>query len=152
MCIGGDCFQFCFEKTLAQHKHRYSSSELEKFCSQVMVDDLHSRKTKIPTSKKKSASYKEAPTKAKTLLKSQQWPMLFLVWKNEDMSQKQPKHLCLSLLVVQCLIRFHKHLLEYNTCAEDFEVSRRHIHNSKVFKVLKQGVYGHFFPRPELWK
>lgn len=51
---------------------------------------------------------------------------------------KQLKHLYLSLLVVQCLVRFYIYLLECNTYVEDFEVSRTHLHNSKVFKVLKK--------------
>lgn len=78
--------------------------------------------------------------------------MLFLVWKNEEMTQKQLRHLYLSLLVVQCLMRFYIHLLECNTCTEGFEVSRKHLHNSKVFKVLKQDCYGLFFPSTVLQK
>lgn len=45
-------FQFHFKKILAQHKF-FQTREI---CSQVMAVDLHSRKTKMASSKQKSAS------------------------------------------------------------------------------------------------
>lgn len=70
-------------------------------------------------------------------------------WKQ---SQKQLKHLYLSPLsryVPSQVLYVH---FRVQTYAKDFKVSRRYLHNSKVFKTLKQNCHWHFFPSTVLWK